>query len=64
MVLCIEDSVITMNDSSSNGNTFIITYSGLIIELGYKPSQDFLITAQAMCRALPLCQGFLMGFCN
>lgn len=42
-----------MSESSSDSNTFIITYFQLIIEVGYKPTQGMLITVPAMSKASP-----------
>ena len=42
-----------MRETSSHSNTFIITDFRLIIEVEYVPTQEFLITAQAVSKAAP-----------
>lgn len=49
----IGDLIIVMSESTRNSNTFLITHFRLIIEVGYKPAQDFPIIAHAMCKASP-----------
>ena len=47
------DLIIVMRETSSHSNTFIITDFRLIIEVEYVPTQEFLITAQAVSEAAP-----------
>lgn len=58
--MCICDLIIVMSESSSHSNPCIFTYFRLIIEVGYMPTQAFLIPAHAISRAAPC---YLQGFC-